>query len=60
MMTLSGLNVLFAMAPSTKGRYANGPLAPSIPQEAVMMARGLAASMRWARDAAANPPNTAA
>src|ERR1700761_881105 len=37
-----------------------GPLAPSIPHEAVMIARGRAASMRWARDCAANPPKTAA
>lgn len=42
------------------GRYEIGPLAPSMPHEAVMIARGRAASIRCARDCAANPPKTAA
>src|SRR4051812_29066238 len=37
-----------------------GPLFPSIPHEAVIIARGRAASMRCARDCGAKPPKTAA
>jgi hypothetical protein len=37
-----------------------GGLAPSIPHEAVRIATGFDASIRCAREAAANPPNTTA
>ncbi len=35
-------------------------LAPSIPEEAVRITTGFDASIRWAKDAGANPPNTTA
>lgn len=60
MRTLEGLKEANSTAFSMRGLYEIGPLDPSMPQEAVMMARGRAASMRCARAAGAKPPKTAA
>ena len=48
------------MASVMNGLYDMGGLAPSIPQEAVRIATGFEASILWAREFAANPPNTTA
>lgn len=40
--------------------YGNGPFEPSMPQDAVIRAIGLEASIRCASAAGANPPKTTA
>lgn len=48
------------IASSMKSRYGMGGLFPSMPHEAVRMATGREASMRWARAPEAKPPKTTA
>lgn len=45
-------------ASARSGPYGVGGLVPSTPHEAVRMARGREASMRWARACGAKPPKT--
>ena len=60
MMVFLGLCFDRPIASVMNGLYDIGGLAPSIPQDAVRIATGFEASIRCARDAAANPPNTTA
>src|SRR5690242_8451332 len=55
-MVRGGFHGEICTASSTRARYAIGGLLPSIPQDAVKMATGRDASIRWARALPAKPP----
>ena len=60
MIVFSGLWDESFIASWMNGLYDIGGLAPSIPHDAVRTTTGFEASILWAKDTGANPPNTTA